>query len=493
MTHTVTQDFREEYEAERTRWLRRRILWYTGILGGFQIVSLAISFLEIALGSDRTVSLEGLGLIVLRGFPVLLLLLGSFAYVSRRTMRQESLLRIAFWLTVIIGAINIAFAPAFREVVIEGGAGTLSEEATVWARRLSALGVLFFTHFVACLFIPWTAREASRPLLPLLGVLALTTLILGGGLVGTLVFLGLSPFAGLPGVAVCWWRHSRFRDRFLYRMVRGRYGELQRELIDARSVHEALFPEPILEGDPCFHFRYEPMHQIGGDYLYAFREKREDAPDRLSVILIDVTGHGIKAALTVNRVYGELERVFAETPDIEPGPLLLALNRYVRLTLAKHNIYATALVMRFDPQRDELTYANAGHPPAFLRTAGGLIEQLDSTAPLLGVFERRVYHPDPRTIRFGPGDTLIAYTDGATDSTNETGDRLKIVGLQRILAGDKPESLKKGRWAATIAHEINHFRFGAAVDDTLLVEVWRPIHADVEPHRRSAAKASAVK
>src|SRR5690606_28540475 len=97
------------------------------------------------------------------------------------------------------------------------------------------------------------------------------------------------------------------------RALATRYGEFRRELTDARRIHESLFPKPKCEGDVHFLYLYEPMRQIGGDYLFVSCAPTDDGRrEMLSFVVIDVTGHGIPAALTVNRLHGELSRLFAE-------------------------------------------------------------------------------------------------------------------------------------------------------------------------------------
>lgn len=477
MSRTVTMDFREEYEAERTRWLRKRFLWYCAVLGTLQALGLTIATFATVLSESQSAdSGRNLALNAANGVPQVILLAGAYFFVLRRPMRRETLLRLVFWLTVIIGSIGVLTTP-FQSVTVTDVSSQRVEEWLHWVRRFQALGSVFFTHFVASLFIPWTWREAIRPLIPLLLVCAITALaIQGGGWAGRILFILLSPLVGVPGALVSWWRHSRFRDRFHLRMLRARHGEMQREMVDARRMHEALFPQPLREGPIRFHYCYQPMRAIGGDYLYAAASPGENGrPGALSVVVLDVTGHGVAAALTVNRLYGELERLFAERPDISPGEVLAALNRYVHLTLSKHSVYATALVMRFDAARDLVEWANAGHPPAFRRDAGGRIERLESTSPLLGVVGDDAFDPGEQHLRLGPGDTVIAYTDGAMDAAAQDGSRLRIDGLQRIIATASPDADDRGRWATAILRAIDHHRFGAATDDTLIVEVYRPI------------------
>src|SRR6185295_15808135 len=100
-----------------------------------------------------------------------------------------------------------------------------------------------------------------------------------------------------------------------------------------------------------FHYVYEPMRQIGGDLLFVFppsHQHQDDGVGALSLVVLDVTGHGIAAALTVNRIVGELERLFIDDPDAPPGKALAVLNRYVFSTLSKHDHYVTAICLRVD-------------------------------------------------------------------------------------------------------------------------------------------------
>src|SRR5690606_31991441 len=148
---------------------------------------------------------------------------------------------------------------------------------------------------------------------------------------------------------------------------------------------------------------------------------------------------GIGAALTVNRLHGEIERQLGERADAQPGDLLTGLNDYLHHTLASHSVYATALFLRIDPNTGRLSWASAGHPPAFLRTLEGRIERLDSTTLVLGACRGSDFVPNEQSCRFLPGDMLIAYTDGAIEARNSAGRMLSVDGLQRAIASARPD------------------------------------------------------
>jgi serine phosphatase RsbU (regulator of sigma subunit) len=365
-----------------------------------------------------------------------------------------------------------------------------AEENRRSERRGKAYGLswgiwrIFVAHLMACLFLPWTPSEAFRPLAPLLilnAVLALVysayTALRGpedwGFWAAVIGILAFSPFVALPGVGIRWWATSRFRDEFTTKLLRGRYVEMRRELVDARRIHEALFPQPITEGPIRFNYFYEPMRQIGGDYLFAF----QDAPGlhptpRLSIVLLDVTGHGIPAALTVNRLYGELTRLFAETPWIAPGEVLKLLNRYVNLTLSNHSVYVTALCLRVDAAGDQIEYASGGHPPAYIKSVDGTLHELPSTSFVLGACPDPDFASDAAVEKFTRGDVLIAYTDGAIEARPLGGRMLGLIGFRRILSSSTPD----GRgWPETIIRQVESYRQGPPEDDTLIVEIARAL------------------
>jgi sigma-B regulation protein RsbU (phosphoserine phosphatase) len=327
-------------------------------------------------------------------------------------------------------------------------------------------------HIIACCFFPWSAWQSIQPMLGILGLnlvgVAVEALLDKGAGWRGMLWVAPSPLIALPGAAICAIRHSRRVQSFRFRHVLDRYGDLRRELTDARRIHEGLFPEPIEDGDVRFTYMYEPMRQIGGDYLFAHAPRKPDST-RLSVVITDVTGHGIAAALTVNRIHGELERVFAENPDVSPGDVLSLLNRYVHLTLARHSVYMTAFCLRVDPDPGTLEYASGGHPPAFVRAVNGSIEELQSTAFVLGACAADDFDPGQRTIRFTAGDALIAYTDGATEARSHDGRMLGIVGIQRLLAGSGPRYGQS--WVEHLLRAVEEFRDGPPADDTLVVQI----------------------
>ncbi len=458
-----TTEFHHEFRAETSRLLLRRFLWFTAVVAVFGLVSLVagpIATMQIEPSavtgeSDPVASLRGSLPWIFSGIW-LAAYAAAFGYAWRVKPAEAVVLRLSFWIVTFDGLMNLA-------ITAIGVQGTMG------------LGGFFITHMLACLFMPWSAWQALRPMIAVLSVNALVVLFIlhpvwkGEMTPASWAGLILSPLLAVPGTLWCWTRHSKRVKDFRFKFVNSKYSEMRRELVDARRIHESLFPQTIDSGPVRFSFEYEPMRQIGGDFLYSHRRTSGDGAEHspLSIVLLDVTGHGIPAALTVNRLHGELERIFAEMPDIGPGEVLRLLNRYVHLTLATHSIYVTGMCMRIDCEAGEVEYASGGHPPAFLRAVDGTIEELPSTSFVLGACPDEAFDSGPRTLAFGPGDTILAYTDGAIEARNDAGKMLRIDGIRRMVAS--ADSRRPNAWPGIFKDEVIGFRGGAPPEDDTLI------------------------
>lgn len=465
-----TSEFHREFTAHTGLLLRRRLLWFIAIWGGLNLLGSLPVWAAIA----DTIS--GLGL-----YP------DTFPFTAwKKSANWPFAAANLVWASGYGAALALTLRPrvprahtlitSLALITLDGLYG-VTLRASGAASGLPS-GLLFFaiSHFVASLVFPWSARQAMIPAAIVLSINTISRLAIeSGDMTGHLFAVLFSPLLAVPGCLVAWGRHSRLHGQYRLTFVQKRYGTLRQELAYARAIHETMFPTPRTGGDICFTYTYEPMRQIGGDYLFACCPPSKDGRKQpLSVVLLDVTGHGIPAALTVNRLHGEIELLFADNPEADPGYVLARLNRYVHLTLARHSIYVTAMCLRADPERDLLEYASGGHPPAFLRAADGTVDDLNSTSFVLGACADSDFDPAPRTVGFTPGDSLIAYTDGATEARTGTGQMLRIEGMRRLLAA--PGRIEPGNWPRKLLEAVTDHRDGLPPeDDTLLVEIYRPI------------------
>ncbi len=393
------------------------------------------------------------------------------------------------WVGSVAGLVGAALSPKLdhsrllmASMIAVSAAGVLDVIRRTLGAEFGGIGsaVSFMAvHTGATVLLRWRPQEALVPVGAwfVTGTLALalgepTRMLDPSGLIA--VSLG----AGVPGIVLSVLNDTGARDRRAAEGVAHRFHEVSQDLIDARGIHEGAFPEAVREGSVQFTYQYLPMSQIGGDYLHAHRGGGA-SPDEpaLSLALLDVTGHGIAAALTVNRLHGELSRLYAEDPDMRPIDVLRALNKYVYLTLSEHSLFVTAFIMRADPSDNVLEYASAGHPPAFLRGSTGVIEELHSTAMVLGALPDEDYMIDEGVHSLGPGDSIVAYTDGAIEVRGKEGEMLGIEGLREVYRLGWADT--KGRWPAAMVHLVDRYREGEADDDTLVVELFRTLGGGV--------------
>ncbi len=394
--------------------------------------------------------------------PVVFGILAWVGLVKRPQLgSRRSALRAASKLILLLGATKLAW---------EAGAMFIDRDAWVFP-----LFSICFWHFAACLFLPWSPRESLRPVWPLFAAwiaLRAALAIVEGGWGGFLAQAAFAPFLFAPGLLICHYRMRWHENEFKAGFAGDRFRLLRQELGHARKLQETLFPKPCDDGHVQFDFVYRPAAQIGGDFVYF----EFDHAGRSTVLLIDVVGHGIASALTIARVQGELERLLSEHPDDGPGLLLQRLNHYFRKLLARHRLYATAIAARLDPTTGTLRWANAGHPPAIVRSSRSL-RTLDSTTYLLGAVEDDACGTTEQSIPMHEGDSAIFYTDGLIEAVSLSGERFGIDRLQTTLSRAHPG----GRWAQVLARLAFTHAAGEQQDDILIVELFYRAQR-VRPH-----------
>lgn len=195
------------------------------------------------------------------------------------------------------------------------------------------------------------------------------------------------------------------------------------ELEIARQVQTRLFPQtlPALEtldySGICLQAR-----QVGGDY-YDFLDLGRN---RLGLVVGDISGKGIAAALLMANLQANLRSQCAIALD-QPQRFLQSINRlfYENST---DNSYATLFFAEYDDRIQHLRYVNCGHLPALVLHADGIMERLHSTCTVLGLF--REWDCSVEEFSLTPGDTLVFYTDGISESFSHDGEEF---GEERLV------------------------------------------------------------
>jgi serine phosphatase RsbU (regulator of sigma subunit)/pSer/pThr/pTyr-binding forkhead associated (FHA) protein len=204
-----------------------------------------------------------------------------------------------------------------------------------------------------------------------------------------------------------------------------------------------------------------PCRTVGGDY-YDFATEE----GRLLIALGDVSGKGTGAALLMTVLRAAVRAHWTED---SLGDAVARINRTVCQNVPS-NKFVTFFVATLAPDSGELTYVNAGHNPPLLIRSGGEVENLHEGGMVLGLFEGVPYEAGQVEMR--PGDTLLAYSDGVTETWSPDGDEYGEEKLSAFAVGNA--GLDAAALQEAILGDIESFEAGArATDDRTLVVLRR--------------------
>ncbi|MGZ8190639.1 MAG: PP2C family protein-serine/threonine phosphatase, partial [Methylococcaceae bacterium] len=197
----------------------------------------------------------------------------------------------------------------------------------------------------------------------------------------------------------------------------------QSEIKIAQQIQASLLPSALIKSA---HFEVTgcclPADKVGGDYFdYFFRDE-----DRLDIVIADVSGHSIGPALFMVEARSAI-RTQANTPRT-PSETLNVLNNFLFEDLNNSDYFITLFYLQYDIQNQQLSFANAGHPPPLLlSTYQRECRQLDADGLILGVRKDVVF--EEKTMLLAKGDLILIYTDGLTEAESPDGE---FFGLQRV-------------------------------------------------------------
>ena len=192
---------------------------------------------------------------------------------------------------------------------------------------------------------------------------------------------------------------------------------MKRDLEIAREIQMWLVPSvpPEVPGAEIA-FATRPQNSVAGDYYDAFYP--DERRDRLVVVIADVAGKSVPAALLMATLQASLRTIAGE--GVPVAELVTRLNRYASAYSLDGRRFTTAVFCDYDPTARRLTYVNAGHNAPILRRANGAFETLEVGGLPLGIKVGAEYQT--ATLELRPGDALIFFTDGVVEAFNESGE-----------------------------------------------------------------------
>jgi len=183
--------------------------------------------------------------------------------------------------------------------------------------------------------------------------------------------------------------------------------ETKKELELARVIQETSLTNRINNEKIQMEVFYNASGELSGDIYGIYQIDQH----RYGIILLDVMGHGISAALITMTLQSLFQRLISSGAAADL--VMKELDNHLHILFANNEEarhYSTGIYLIIDTDRKTINYVNAGHPPALWQAPDGKQAELGSTAPPLGTFEGIVFKTN--TFSYRTGGRLLLYTDG---------------------------------------------------------------------------------
>lgn len=238
--------------------------------------------------------------------------------------------------------------------------------------------------------------------------------------------------------------------------------EIEEDLRLAARVQKSLAPKTLVLDNLTVESFFHPVHSVGGDFALVNSQNGE----HISLLVCDVSGHGIGSALVANRIYSETAgHLRSGTPFLD---MFAELNRFLMEDIGA-GMFATMAAARIDAYPRRMVFAGAGHPPAMLVRPGQSPLLLESRSTILGALPDAVDTSPSVELELEAGDRIVLYTDGITEVFNSRGEMLGIQGIREIVCQTSALPLEEMKQA--ILDGVAGWRSGPSTDDVSLVLV----------------------
>jgi serine phosphatase RsbU (regulator of sigma subunit) len=231
---------------------------------------------------------------------------------------------------------------------------------------------------------------------------------------------------------------------------------LENELKIAREVQAGLMPREMPD-IPGFSLAcaWHPARGVAGDFYDIFPLDE----GRWGIMIGDVADKGTAAALYMAIVHSLI--LSGALRHRSPAAVLMEVNKTI-LSQSSSGIFVTVFLAVLDSKELTLQYANAGHNPPMVRRVSGAIDTLTKTGGAIGVFDE--LQMNETTITLGPGDAVVLYTDGVTETWHPH-PRNEIYGINRLTAAIATATGKASELLAHVEVDFNAFAEGAPRQD----------------------------
>ncbi|MCP4134860.1 MAG: SpoIIE family protein phosphatase [bacterium] len=261
--------------------------------------------------------------------------------------------------------------------------------------------------------------------------------------------------------------------------LKGKDDLMQKQLDMASVIQRSILPGKIDDWNELkFSVRYIAMEKIGGDFYDIHQLKG----DKLGIMVADVSGHGIPAALVTTMA--KISFGNAGSKHDSPRRIFQEVNQNI-LDHVKTHDYMTCFMVAIDEEYN-LVYSNASHQKAILlRMETGTVELLDTGGLFIGAISEARDSYEEKTATLNYGDRLILYTDGIPEAFNEDRKEYSIKRLETVICENKHLPLEE--YANYLIEDVQRYIGNAQVEDDitlLVIELARDEAIDIVKNSR---------
>jgi len=354
-------------------------------------------------------------------------------YVSTAVMYLLLVSALFAWRELTVGKlrflIQLEILVGLAIAVIGIGTFVLGGPGDKWMFYNNLLAVLAMPILLAVVLVP---KFSKFLVIPNHRVLAAGTLIFALEVLytnlGTVLHYRPLPLVDSLGFAVLLFSLGYVALEIVFTNER-RLLSIETELETARQIQSSILPARVPELENLrIAASYHPMTAVAGDFYQFVRSDN----NHLGILVADVSGHGIPAALISSMIKVAMQSVAVHADD--PAQVLGSLNRI--LWSEAHGQFASAAYVWIDTENRNALYSAAGHPPLLCwRNTRGEMQRIESNGLLFGV------EPDSEypvcSVPVEPSDRLLLYTDGVTETENAAGEAFGDRQLEQVVRNNR--------------------------------------------------------
>ena len=345
------------------------------------------------------------------------------------------------------------------------GMGTfvLGGPANKWMFYNNLLAVLAMPVLLAAVLVPQFSRFL---VVPNHRVLSAATLIFALEVLytnlGTVLRYRPLPLVDSLGFAILLFSLGYVALEIVFTSER-RLLSIETELEMARQIQSSILPARVPQLENLgIAASYRPMTAVAGDFYQFVRSDNH----HLGILVADVSGHGIPAALISSMIKVAVQSVAIHADD--PAQVLAGLNRI--LSSEAHGQFVSAAYVWIDTEKRNALYSAAGHPPLLCwRNARSEMQRIESNGLLFGVEPDSEY--PVRSVPLEPSDRFLLYTDGVTETENAAGEAFGDQQLERVVRNNRSQPASE--LSRQVLSELHRWRPAAVnqQDDITLIVV----------------------